>query len=260
MSINKALKILKKKKLILVLGVLLGVVLAMFGTFFMDLEYKTSASFIVIQEQRFADSFTQAKSAEYLSGILSQIVDTDSFRSLVLAKNPKIAGILPQNASDRRKEWSRMIKAQAKQDSGILDITAYNKDPRASSLILNAVGDALTSNTAKYLGNSANIKLIRIDGPVTSEFPVRPNFALNLLAGALIGGMLFSCVLLIKNGTQNSTPSVDPSYLARLTPDHQSSSRSQRNIALGRSRPTKRGANQDFGELIKATRALSAKL
>ena len=49
MSISKATQILNKSKLILVVGVLFGAGLAMLGTFFMDMRFRTNASFIVIQ-------------------------------------------------------------------------------------------------------------------------------------------------------------------------------------------------------------------
>jgi len=261
MSINKALKVLLNKKLVLTLGVLLGVVVAMLGIFLTDLEYKTSESFIVIQEQRFADSFTQAKSAEYLGGILSQIVDTDSFRELVLAKNPKIAGILPRTNTELRKEWSRTVKAKALQDSGILKVEVFNKDARASRLILDAVGDVLTEKSAKYLGETSSIKLVKIDGPVTSEFPVRPNFALNSLAGALVGGIVFSSVLLLK-ASQKKESSRDFSRNRGVKDANYPRLRESKHSFNGREKSgfSKKSHQQDLGELIKATRALSTKL
>ncbi len=240
MSISKATQILNKSKLILVVGVLFGAVLAMLGTFFMDMQYKTNASFIVIQEQRFSDSFTQAKSAEYLGGILSRIVETDSFRKIVLTDNPRLASLLPTDEIELRKEWRNTIDARAAEDSGIVTLSVYHEDARASNLILTAIGDTLTANTGKYLGETAQVNLSKIDGPITSEFPVRPNIGLNALAGAIIGGLVFASVILLRASSKRVKRERDKKLLE----------------VIKMARNTK--DSDKLGDLVKKTRSITA--
>src|SRR3990172_11423885 len=103
MTLNQIFNRTKKHLVALAVAGLAGAVLAMGGSFLAKLEYRTSASFLVIQEQRFADPFTQAKSAEYLAGILTKIVDTDSFRKVVLQQSPSITELFPKDENSLRK-------------------------------------------------------------------------------------------------------------------------------------------------------------
>ena len=89
MTISDAAQRLKPKKLLLATALLAGAVLSMGVSLARPLEYRTSSTFLVIQEQRFSDPYAQARSAEYLAGLLSQIVDSDAFRSSVFARSPQ---------------------------------------------------------------------------------------------------------------------------------------------------------------------------
>jgi len=187
MTIQQAAQRLNKRKLVLVAAVLVGAVLAMGGSLLRQLEYRTSSTFLVIQEQRFADPYTQARSAEYLAGLLARVVDTDTFRTTVFARTPDVQQYLPYGEQDLREEWGDSIEVRTVADTGILTVSAYHADPAAARALVDAIGATLTNDTGTYLGTSAPVKLLQIDGPVASQFPVRPNLAANIVAGALVG-------------------------------------------------------------------------
>jgi capsular polysaccharide biosynthesis protein len=174
------------RKITLALALVIGASLAVTGSLFMELKYRTSSTFIVIQEQRFADAFTQAKSAEYLAGIMSRIVGTDSFRGVVMNQEPVLASYLPGDATEARKTWHDTVEVRSVGDTGIITISAYHAVPEVSTALVSAIGKALTATASSYLGQTSKVELAQIDGPIISEFPVRPNIFTNGLAGALV--------------------------------------------------------------------------
>ncbi len=207
----------KKHLLALAVSALAGAVLAMGASFLLRLEYRTSASFIVIQDQRFADPFTQAKSAEYLAGILTKIVETDSFRKVVFEQSPSVAQYFSQDESGLRKSWQRSMDVKAVSDTGIVTISAYHELPSAADALVFAIGRALTSDATTYLGDTAQVKLVQIDGPITSRFPVRPNLVLNVLAGAVVGLMVSGTYVVMRK--EKSVEVVRPIMTVRLRSD-----------------------------------------
>ncbi|MFO0704355.1 MAG: hypothetical protein U0517_00040 [Candidatus Andersenbacteria bacterium] len=190
MQLQTLTKRLNKHKLALIALALLGAVLAMGATLFMQLEYKTTSRFIVIQEQRFSDAFTQAKSSEYVSGILARVVNTDSFRDAVFAKYDYLTPLFPDSKDKTREAWDKSIVVTPLKDTGILSISAYNSDRTAAEAIVFAVGDTLTNNVKTYLGQGAAVEIKPIDGPLTSHYPARPSFVNNAAAGFVIGALL----------------------------------------------------------------------
>jgi|GEM_PF-4526319 len=194
MLVQTLTKRLNKHKLALVALALAGAVLAMVTTLFMKMEYQTTSRFIIIQEQRFSDAFTQAKSAEYISGILSRIVSTDSFREAVFDKYEYLEPLFPEVTDEQRKVWNKSIAVVPFKDTGILSISAYNVDRSYAEAIVFAVGDTLSNNVKSYLGNGAAIQIKPIDGPITTDYPARPSFTRNTVYGLLFGllvGVLF---------------------------------------------------------------------
>jgi capsular polysaccharide biosynthesis protein len=187
MTLNTLYQRILRNKLGIFLMVLIGAVIAMFATFMLDMEYRTTSRYIVIQETRFTDAFTQAKSAEYLAGILSTVVTTDSFREAVFTGFPYTRNFFPENESELRKDWDTSIEVTPVRDTGIMSISVYSMVPADSEAVVYAVGDTLSKKVKDYLGISAPVLLVQIDGPLTSEYPVRPNFASNVFSGALIG-------------------------------------------------------------------------
>jgi capsular polysaccharide biosynthesis protein len=190
MQLQTLTKRLSKHKLALIALALLGAVLAMGGTLFMKLEYQTTSRFIVIQEQRFSDAFTQSKSSEYVSGILARVVSTDSFRDAVFAKYDYLTGLFPESKDETRKAWNKAVSVEPLKDTGILNISAYNVDRTAAEAIVFAVGDTLTNNVKEYLGKGAAVEIKPIDGPITTDYPARPSFVNNAIAGFAIGLLL----------------------------------------------------------------------
>ncbi|MFH0830897.1 MAG: hypothetical protein V1895_02460 [Parcubacteria group bacterium] len=194
MQLQTLTKRLYKHKLALTALALLGAVLAMGATLLLELEYRTTSRYIIIQEQHFSDAFTQAKSAEYVSGILARVVDTDSFREAVFNKYDYVRGYFPESSEKLREQWSECVSVTPLKDTGILSIAVYNSDQESAEAIVFAVGDTLANNIKTYLGQGAAIEMRPIDGPITTDFPARPSFVNNAMAGIVLG-LLFGILL-----------------------------------------------------------------
>ena len=204
MLVQTLTKRLNRHKLALTALVLFGAVLAMIGTLFMRLEYETTSRFIIIQEQRFSDAFTQSKSTEYVSGILARVVSTDSFREAVFDKYAYLTVLFSEEQDELRDQWNRALEVVPLKDTGIISITAFNVERRSAESLVFAVGDTLTNNIKTYLGNGAAIELRPIDGPITSQYPARPSFTNNAIAGALIGALIGIIVFGLREGSAKS--------------------------------------------------------
>lgn len=198
MTIRDAVTRLNHNKLVLTVALLVGTVLAMAASLLRPLQYSTSSTFIVIQEQRFSDPYTQARSAEYLAGILARIVDTDTFRRSVFEQTQTVRSLLPSNDKDLRHTWSSDVEVKTVADTGLLTVSAYHVNPKSAQALVQAIGAALTRNAGTYLGTAAPVSLLLIDGPTSSQFAVRPNLPTNMLAGAVLGFLVAAGWLLTR--------------------------------------------------------------
>ncbi len=170
---------------------LLGLVLALIISFVQPLRYSSTARLLILQDVGSSvDAYTASRAEERIADNLATIVYTSTFFDQVMTSGFGIDETqFSADDSRKRKEWGNMVKATVARGSGLLSITAYNKDIAEAEQIIRAVAYVLTNRVDEYTsGGSVSAQLV--DEPLNSRWPVKPNILANTLSGFVLGGFV----------------------------------------------------------------------
>lgn len=156
---------------------------------FLPAQYLSQVSILVIQKQTInkVDAFSAAKSAEYLSEILSQVIYSQSFLEDVLTAPFENKKSFSQDITEREAQWAETVEAKKVNNTGIIKIKVYAHSKVEAESTAQAVAWALSVRGHKYHGGGDWVKISTIDGPSTSTSPAKPNLLLSTLLGFLAG-------------------------------------------------------------------------
>lgn len=182
----------KRKKQTIFAIVLLFVMAATVLTIIQPFKYSAETKLLVIQSfPANQDPYTASKSNEYLSSVLSSVVTTNTFYNEVVNTGFNInTNYFPKDIKKLMRAWKDTVSADSVYDTGILNISVYHKDSYQADQIIRAVNNVLQDKHAFYHGVGEGVTIKVLDQPVVSDRPVKPNIALNLLAGFMAGLLL----------------------------------------------------------------------
>jgi len=155
------------------------------------LEYRADAQVLIISQSRYGvDPYTAAKSAERVGENLVQVIGTNDFFQKVVAQDSSldVAPYLKLSERAKRKLWQKEIYANVVYGTGMLNISAYNKNAEQAKAWSLAAAQALSSRGWEYVGGDVVMKMV--NEPIVSRFPVRPNLFLNGVLGFVVGVLL----------------------------------------------------------------------
>lgn len=186
---NEFLKQAKRKWQTILVIIFLTTTLSFSVSAFLPAEYLSEVSILVIQKQTInkVDAFSAAKSAEYLSEILSQVIYSQSFLEDVLVAPFENKKTFSSNITERELEWKKTVETKKINNTGIVKIKVYAKTKLEAENTAQSVAWALSVRGHKYHGGGDWVKIVTIDGPSTSDIPVKPNLLLNTLLGLILG-------------------------------------------------------------------------
>ncbi len=195
------------KQAVIFLGVVIvfTVVLSILQPF----EYETKTKLLIIHRASASyDPFLSAKAAERISISLSEVIYTSSFISKVQNSDYNFpSGFFQEDPHVVRKDWKDRVKANPLVQTGFLEIQTYHEDAAVSEKLASAIAEVLVEQGSEYHGAGDVVSIQVIDAPVTSERPVRPHIALNVLAALILGVVVFIIFVLLKfKGDINTTP------------------------------------------------------
>lgn len=174
--------------LLFVWGLIFGAVAVGISLFF-PLQYSASSQVLIISRDRSGvDPYTQAKSAERIGSNLVEVIGTTDFYNKVLsAKSAEFnkAYWTKLDAREQRKAWQKNVEAEVVYNTSLLKITAYATTRDEAVHLVDAVAATLVAEGWQYVGGDLLLK--QVDDPLASQYPVRPNIALNAVAGFAIG-------------------------------------------------------------------------
>jgi capsular polysaccharide biosynthesis protein len=177
---------------------LLAMVVAVGLSLTQKLKYSSTIRMLIIQPSSLnVDPYTAIRSAEQIGNNLAQVVyTTDFFTKVTNAPNFAIdPTYFPDNDAKRRKLWSQTVSVRVENGTGLLNITVYHPNKDQATAIAQAIGYVMTNQGANYVGGTAlQIKLV--DEPLVSNFPVKPNLAVNGFTGLILGA-LFGAIYVI---------------------------------------------------------------
>lgn len=165
------------------------------------LEYRADAQVLIISQSRYGvDPYTVVKSAERVGENLVEIIKTNDFYNKVITQpgyNLDKAKFTNVTERTKRKNWQKAIKTNVVYGTGVLNISAYDKNPAQAMQYAGAVAATLSGQAWQYVGGDVIIKVI--NDPVATQWPARPNVVLNAVLG-LIVGMFLGGAMMVRRG------------------------------------------------------------
>jgi capsular polysaccharide biosynthesis protein len=169
--------------------------------------YESQTALLVVQKQTAtADAYTAAKASEKLGSNLAKVIYTTSFLDKVASQPDVDLSFLPADEQKRREAWKNAVTASIEPETSILKISAYAPNRDIATNLARAIAYTLANDSAEYYGGSDNISIQVVNTAITSKYPVKPNYLLNMLAGILVGLMAAVGILVIREEVMNYLP------------------------------------------------------
>lgn len=188
MNFNEFKNLIKRKLGTIFNLTFLLVVLVIIFSLLSGLKYSSRSKLLIVQNAKTNDAYLTSRSNEYLGNLLSEVVYSGSFLSLVINNSQyKIdRDYFSNNYNDRLKIWRKTVSTKTVSDTGIIEIDVYHPIPDQARLISLAINDILINNNSLYYGGGG-ISLVILDQPLVSNYPDKPNLILNTLFSLFFG-------------------------------------------------------------------------
>ncbi|OGH67390.1 MAG: hypothetical protein A3B90_01870 [Candidatus Magasanikbacteria bacterium RIFCSPHIGHO2_02_FULL_41_13] len=197
MSYSQPLSILSRKWKSLFLWGILAALLTTSLSLLFPLEYRADAAVYIISKSRYGvDPYTVVKSAEQVGQNITQVIKTQDFFDKVISSVPANFDTTQfQNVTDRvrAKRWQKSVDGSVVFGTGVLNLSAYNRDPAQAKILAGALVDTLVQKGYEYIGGDVTIK--QVNKAIVTRFPVRPNILLNAVIGFCIGLLISGAVI-----------------------------------------------------------------
>jgi protein tyrosine kinase modulator len=192
-------KIFRKNWEIVALIIGVTVVLALIISLLQPFQYSAGTKILVIQRQeKNLDAYTANKSAERIGKNLANVIFTSSFYNEVIDSNSNVKDKFSQDSYERRKEWDKNVKTSVVPETGILQIQVYDADRNYASQLVKNISYVLINKGSEYHGGGSDIELKIVDDVFISKYPVRPNIILNAAIAVIIGFLLGSAFVILR--------------------------------------------------------------
>ena len=190
------MNIIRQKRQTLISIFLIFMVIGLLLFLSQDFKYGAKSKILVIQGgAEKVDPFSVSRSVEYLSDLLSKVVYSHSFYESVMNSDFNInEEYFGESLNKKMKVWKETVSAKSIEDSGIININVYHKDPYQAKQIALAINHVLITSHQGYHGLGPSVKINVIDQPVASSYPVKPNLLYTLviiIAVSLFFGLVY---------------------------------------------------------------------
>jgi len=189
-------ELIKSKKQTLISFFLIFFLLGAIFTGLQTFKYSASSKLLVIQEGASGvDPFAVSRSVEYLSGLFSQVVYSNSFFNLVKEAGFNIdQSYFKGDSIKQMKLWKQTVSAKSVENSGVINISVYHPSVYQAKQIALAVNHVLMTQNSNYQGIGSSVKITVMDEPLVSNYPNQPNLLINfglVVALSLIFGLAY---------------------------------------------------------------------
>jgi capsular polysaccharide biosynthesis protein len=190
-------------------GVLISAV-SFLGLMVFAKPFQSTTDFLVVQTgEQAQDFYTQFKSSEYLSKILSRAVYSEYFINTVVETGKMKKDFLPFNRKERIKAWSKIVTVQKNLELGIITVKVKSDRERDAARIMEGIMEVLTQKNSFFRGGDEKSVEVRvISGPINEQNPTLGKILLVVLSGFAAGFLLsgFWLVVRAKNYFGQSNP------------------------------------------------------
>ena len=178
--------------------------------------FKASADLLVVQNQNgFTDYYALSKSADFLTGVLTESVYSEKFLEEMNNTGKISQQFLPDNKLERLKEWERIVKINRNPGLGIIHVEVFGDSPNQVTEISNAITDVLINRNFLFLGKGQDLDVRVLNGPIWEKNPSIGSIILVAIGGFVIGFLLVLLWIfyraekyeaMLKNQTGNQEP------------------------------------------------------
>jgi len=183
------LNLVSRRKLTVFIITAVILIAASLLTFLQPLKYSATSTLLVVQNYGpNTDAYNVSRANQFLSNLLAQVVYSDSFYEKVMTAGYNIdKNIFSVDTNKRKREWQKMIYTRAVADTGMIILKTYHQDKKIADLINQATAYTLMTKHGLYHGLGESVQIKIINDSTLSDLPVKPNVALNLLLGLVVG-------------------------------------------------------------------------
>lgn len=200
------LKVLLKRSLgtLILMGVL-GASLAFFLLMFTTPHYRSTSEFLVVQSGGTnQDFYSQFKSSEYLSKVLAEAIQSESYINAVIETGKISPALLPVDKKDRLEAWKEMVTVKKNLELGVIEIQVSGDNQKNMTAVMEGVTDVLVNkNTLFRGGNPESVQIKTLSGPIMEKVPGLGLVIKTLLAGFFAGLLVALLIIFLK--TQKRT-------------------------------------------------------
>jgi capsular polysaccharide biosynthesis protein len=195
------LKILLKRKLgtLILMGVL-GASLAFFLLMFTTPHYRITSEFLVVQTSGGnQDFYSQFKSSEYLSKVLAEAIQSESYINAVIETGKVSPAMLPVDKKDRLEEWAEMVTVKKNLELGVIEIQVSGDNQKDITAVMEGVTDVLVNKNVMFRGGAPeSVQIKTLSGPILERVPGAGLMIKTILAGFLAGFFVTLLVVFLK--------------------------------------------------------------
>lgn len=189
---NKSSFIKGKKLTIFLFAVMIGALSFLFLVL-NEKKTKVSSEYLIVQNVNAnQDSYTLAKSAEYVGKVINEVVYSELFIDETVKTGKINAEFLPSNKKDKLKEWSKKVSVSRNPELGILSIEVFSNDRNEAYAISEGIIEVLVTKNYLFRGNGQDIDIRVLSGPVVEKNP-----SISQIIMASVGGFVFGLLISI---------------------------------------------------------------
>ncbi|MFA5994933.1 MAG: Wzz/FepE/Etk N-terminal domain-containing protein [Patescibacteria group bacterium] len=182
------LLLIKEHWLVITCSTLVCAAIAVGLSFIPDQLYKSEVDLLIVQKQSATvDSYTAQRAAASLGNSLVNVITSLDFLNRVLETGQVKPEQFSIDSNDKKSAWEKLVSAEVVPETGIIKIFGYGTNPANAEGIATGVAQVLTTNSSDYYGGGDSVYIKQIEGPVTSNRPVKPNIPLNGAAAGALG-------------------------------------------------------------------------
>ncbi len=191
--------LIRRFRLLFFAGLAVALLVSFVSLVLFPLEYRADAQVLIVSKSRYGvDPYTAIKSSERVGENLLQVVKTNDFFQKTMSQSGyTLDKSRFENVSERikRERWQKTLNLSVVYGTGVLNISAFNKNKAQAEQLAGAAASALISSGWEYVGGDVSFKLV--NEPVATRFPARPNLPVNAVLGFVVG-FAFMSVLVLK--------------------------------------------------------------
>jgi len=187
MEIKDFAKLLLSRKQTIFSVIFLFLIIATGLTMIQPFYYLAEAKVMIVQKFSIGtDPYTMARSNEYLSSIITNVIPTNAFYKEILETDFNIdKSYFGQEPMIQIAIRGNTVTAKAVNDTGIIHLQVFHKNRNQAEQIMRAISATIQEKHSEYHGAKQEMEIKILNQVSTSNYPVRPNIP--LIAGLSIG-------------------------------------------------------------------------